>query len=262
MRAHGPSNGVVHTGFPRFFMFLGCQVSAYKFFLCVGIYIGTLTTAMLASSSGLSASRIGLAAMVCALAGIVGARLYHLLVYAPSYMRQRSFSAVWKLNRGGGGVFGALITFIPASFVAAAWLHIPAAVLWDHMGGGVLAGGFWIRLGCVFNGCCVGRESGSPISACLHDTDGARKPRVPVQFLEMGWWLIGLAAFLTLWARALPLGTFALAVLAWYGVGRFFLEPLREHPDLVFGRIRINQVIAALVAIGAGWALIVLNCPP
>jgi prolipoprotein diacylglyceryltransferase len=43
------------------------------------------------------------------------------------------------------------------------------------------------------------------------------------------------------------------------GLGRFFLEPLREHPDLVFGRIRINQVVAALLAIGAGGALIVLN---
>ena len=89
-------------------------------------------------------------------------------------------------------MFGALITLVPASLVAASWLDIPAAVLWDHMAGGVLAGGFWIRLGCVFNGCCIGRESGGPMSVRLHDIHGARKPRVPVQFLEMAWWLIGL----------------------------------------------------------------------
>ena len=47
-----------------------------------------------------------------------------------------------------------------------------------------------------------------------------------------------------------------LAVLAWYGVGRFFLEPLRERPDIVFGQVRINQVVAALLALGAGCALI------
>src|SRR5947209_13426358 len=104
MRADGSSNSVMNMGFPRFFTFLGYPVSAYKFFLCVGIYAGTLTTAMLASSSGLSPSCMGLAAMTCALAGIIGARLYHLLVHAPSYMRRRSFSAVWDLNRGGGGV--------------------------------------------------------------------------------------------------------------------------------------------------------------
>jgi phosphatidylglycerol---prolipoprotein diacylglyceryl transferase len=252
----------MNTGFPRFFTFNGYPVNAYKVFLCVGIYVGTLTTAMLASSSGLSPLRMGLAAMACALGGIIGARVYHLLVHAPSYMRQRSFNAVWDLSRGGGGVFGALITVVPASLVAASWLDIPAAVLWDHMGGGVLAGGLWIRLGCVFNGCCVGREWDGPISVRLHDVHGASKPRVPVQFLEMAWWLIGLAAFLTLWIRALPLGSYVLAVLAWYGVGRFFfLEPLREHPDLVFGRIRINQVVAALLAIGAGCALMVLDWP-
>jgi len=261
MPADGQSSSAANTGFPRFFTFHGYAVSAYKFFLCVGIYVGTLTTALLASSSGLSPSRVGLAAMACALAGIFGARLYHLLVHAPSYLRQRSFSAAWDLDRGGGGVFGALITFIPASFVAAAWLDIPAVVLWDHMAGGVLAGGFWIRLGCVFNGCCVGRASTSPISVRLHDIHGATKQRLPVQFLEMAWWLIGLAGFLALWTRALPLGSYALAVLAWYGLGRFFLEPLREHPDLLFGRIRINQVVAGLLAIGAGCALIVLNLP-
>src|SRR5262249_56430345 len=125
MPADGQSSSAANTGFPRFFTFYGYSVSAYKFFLCVGIYIGTLTTAMLASSSGLSPSRVGFAAMACALAGIIGARLYHLLVHAPSYVRQRSFSAVWNLNRGGGGVFGALITFIPASFVPAALLAIP-----------------------------------------------------------------------------------------------------------------------------------------
>jgi prolipoprotein diacylglyceryltransferase len=139
MSAHGQSNRAANTGFPRFFTFLGYPVSAYKFFLCVGIYVGTLMTALLANSSGLSPSRVGLAAMACALVGIIGARLYHLLVYAPRYLRQRSFRAAWDLDRGGGGVFGAPITFIPASFVAAAWLDIPAVVLWDHMAGGVLA---------------------------------------------------------------------------------------------------------------------------
>jgi phosphatidylglycerol---prolipoprotein diacylglyceryl transferase len=247
--------------FPRFFTFRGFTVSAFKFFLCVGIYVGTVATAMLASSSGLSPSRVGFAAMASALGGIIGARLYHLLVHAPSYMKQKSMDAIWDLGRGGGSVFGALITFIPASFVAAAWLDIPTAVLWDHMGVGVLAGGFWIRLGCVFNGCCVGRAWSGQFSMRLHDTHGVTKLRVPVQFLEMAWWLVGLLAFLLIWPNALRLGSYALAVLAWYGVGRFFLEPLREYPDLVFDRIRINLVVAAVLALGAGCALIVRDWP-
>jgi phosphatidylglycerol:prolipoprotein diacylglycerol transferase len=251
-----PTAGAVNAGFPRFFTFFGYSISSYKFFLCVGIYIGTLTTAALGSASGLSPLHVGLASMACALVGLIGARLYHLLVHAPTYMRQSSISALWDRSKGGFSVFGALAAFVPVSFVAAAWLDIPAAILWDRMGAGVLAGGFWVRLGCVFNGCCVGRVSGVRLSASLHDTRGVSKRRLPVQFMEMAWWLVGLAVFLILWPSALLAGSYALLVLAWYGVGRFFLEPLRERPDIVFGQVRINQVVAALLALGAGCALI------
>jgi prolipoprotein diacylglyceryltransferase len=242
--------------FPRFFTFFGYPVSSYKFFLCVGIYTGTLTTAAWASASGFSPLDVGLAAMACALVGMIGARLYHLILHAPIYIRRRSVSALWDTTAGGFSVFGAFFTFIPASFVAAAWLDIPIAVLWDQMAIGVLAGGFWVRLGCVFNGCCVGRVSNAPLSVSLHDTYGVIKRRLPVQFLEMAWWLAGLVAVLMIGPGALRFGSYALAVLAWYGVGRFFLEPLREYPDIVFDKVRINQVVAGLLAVGAGCALI------
>jgi len=251
-----PISVAVNTGFPRFFKIAGHWVNSYKFFLCAGIYIGTLATAALASSSGLSPLAIGLGAMTCALVGLIGARVYFLLVHAPFYLRQRSLSALWDPSGGGWSAFGTLLTFVPASFAAAAWLAIPPPVLWDHMGVGVLAGGFWVRLGCVFNGCCVGRETKSRLGVRLHDTRGVNKPRFPVQFLEMAWWLIGFVAFLMLWPSALPPGSYALAVVAWYGVGRFFLEPLREQPDVVFGRVRIDQIAAALLALAAGGALI------
>ena len=74
----------------------------------------------------------------------------------------------------------------------------------------------------------------------------------------MAWWLLGLAAFLGLWPSEFPTGSLALAVLAWYSAGRFVLEPLREEPDIVCGRVRINQLVAALLALGAGGALIVM----
>src|ERR1700730_17530894 len=42
----------------------------------------------------------------------------------------------------------------------------------------------------------------------------------------------------------------------WYGLGRFFLEPLREAPDIVAGGLRINQWVAAALVLGAGGALL------
>ena len=243
--------------FPRFFKIGRLCINSYKVCLCVGIYAGSLATAALADRAGLSPSQFGFAAMASALAGLFGARLYHLLVHAPAYLRLPSRRMLWDSRRGGWSVFGALLTFVPASIAAAALLQLPVTALWDYMGVGVLAGGFWIRLGCVFNGCCAGRETARPGGVWLHDSRGLWRRRIPVQFLEMAWWLLGLIGFLSLWPRPLPPGSYALGVLGWYGLGRFFLEPLRERPDTVFGRVRINQVVAGVLAIAAAGTLLI-----
>jgi prolipoprotein diacylglyceryltransferase len=153
------------------------------------------------------------------------------------------------------GVFGALLTVVPFSWVLASWLHMPWALLWDCLGAGIQFGGFWIRLGCVFNGCCGGRETTGRYGVCLHDTSGVRKRRIPVQFMEMAWWLIGGIVLIWLWPRAFQAGSYALGVLAWYGLGRFWLEPLRENPDVLVGKVLVNQVVAALLFMGAGGVL-------
>ena len=245
------------AGFPRFFWIGGVWINSYKVLLCVGIYAGTLATAALADRSGLSPLRIGIGAMACGLAGLIGARVYYLLVHAPVYLTRRSRNALWDINSGGWSVFGALLTLVPCSLLVARLAGLPAAVFWDYLGIGVLCGGFWVRLGCVFNGCCVGRETQGILGVRLHDAFGAEKRRVPVQFLEMAWWLLGVFAFLWLWPKGFPPGSYALGVLGWYGLGRFFLEPLREGPDLVFGTVRIDQVVAGLLALGAAAALAV-----
>ena len=255
MSSHLPAPAM--PGFPRFFKFGGYWVNSYRVFLCVGIYVGTLATAAAAEGSGLSPLRIGLGAAACALGGLVGARLYHVLLRAPAYIRRRSWRALWDLDQGGWSVLGAPLTFVPVSLAVAGLLHLPAAVFFDHMALGVVAGGFWIRLGCVFNGCCAGRETQGWLGVRLHDTRGVRKRRIPVQFLEMAWWALGLIAFLWLWPTPFPQGSYALGVLGGYGVGRFFLEPLREGPNVVFGGVRVNQMVAALLALVAGGALVI-----
>ncbi len=246
-------------GFPRDFRIAGAWINSYKVLLCVGIWVGSLATAALAQRSGLSPLRIGLAATISAVSGLAGARIYWLLSHARQVWAMGAWRAVWDGKRGGWSVFGALITFLPVSMIAARVLGMPAAVLWDHMAFGVLAGGFWIRCGCVFNGCCVGRESCGAWAVRLHDVQGVRKRRVPVQFLEMAWWLAGTVVFLAMWGTEWARGSYALGVLGWYAVGRSVLEPLREQRDLVGGRVPLDQVVAGLLAAGSGIGLALIN---
>jgi phosphatidylglycerol:prolipoprotein diacylglycerol transferase len=243
--------------FPRYFFIAGTWINSYQALLCVGIYAGSLATALVAQQSGLSPLRLGMAATLCALAGLVGARVYHVALNLGHYLNT-GWRGVSDRGRGGWGVFGALLTFVPATWLAAWLLALSPAVLWDHLSAGVLVGGFWIRLGCVFNGCCGGRETTGSFAVRLHNTAGVRSRRLPVQYLEMAWWALGAAIFYWCWPlRAAP-GSYALGVVAWYGAGRAVLEPMRECSDMV-GRIRVNQVVAVLLALGAGSALILLR---
>ncbi len=250
-----PDRGV---GYPQYFRIAGHWVNSYKVFLCVGLYGAILVISAFAERSGLSPLSVGLGCLVCAVGALFGARIYHLLVFAPVYLRQKSWASVWDSRRGGWSVFGGLPPLVLGSWLLAVLLHISPAVLWDFMSAGVLFGGFWVRLGCVFNGCCCGRETTSRLGMRLHDTRGVRKRRIPVQFLEMGWWVLGWIGFLAMWPRSLAHGAYALGVVAWYGLGRFWLEPLREKPDLVAGKIRVNQVVAAALAISAAIGLLIL----
>jgi prolipoprotein diacylglyceryltransferase len=246
----------MHPGFPRYFNIGGHWVNSYKVFLCIGIYAGTLVSAAVAERSGISPLRMGLACLGCAISGLVGARIYHLLVFAPHYLRRRSWAALWDSTRGGSSLFGALPALAASSFLLASLLQIPAAVFWDYMILGTVSGAMWVRLGCVFNGCCGGKGTTGGYGVWLHDTRGLRKRRIPVQFMEIGWWILAGAGLLWLWPRSFAPGTYALGVLCWYGLGRFWLELLRETPDLVSGRVRINQVAAGLLAIAAGGLLL------
>jgi len=123
-------------GFPRDFRIAGAWINSYKVMLCVGIWVGSLASAALAQKSGLSPLRIGLAAAVSAVAGLAGARIYYLVSHARHFLALGSWRALWDGTQGGWSVFGALLTFVPVTLLAARSVGVPAPELWDHLAHG------------------------------------------------------------------------------------------------------------------------------
>jgi prolipoprotein diacylglyceryltransferase len=247
------------TCYPRYFRILGYWINSYKFFLCIGLYVAVLVSAAVGQHSELSALRVGLASLTCAIAGLFTARVYFLVVSQLHGRTPIDWGNLWNPRDGGWSVFGSLFGVVPTSLLTCWAFSFPVGKFWDCLGPAILAGGPLVRLGCVFNGCCAGRKTDSRWGICLHDIHYAVRRRIPVQYLEIAWWLLGIASYLSVWPRPLAPGSYALAVLCWYGIGRFWLEPLRESCDMLFGRLRINQVVAALLAAGSGSALALLN---
>lgn len=243
-------------GYPRYFHIGGAWVNSYKVFLCVGIYLGVLLSAWVASRSGLSPLAVGAGSFLFAVVALIAARIYHIVTSFHLYRGEHFWSRAWDPRSGGWSIFGALAIF-PMSLGMNSVFGVPVPVFWDHMAVGIALGGAFIRFGCVCNGCCGGRETHGWLALRQHDTRGITKRRIPVQWLEIAWWLSASIALIWLWPLHWPAGCYAYAVLAWYGLGRSWLEPLRESPEIVWGRVRIDQVVAGLLALlaGAGFVL-------
>lgn len=248
-------------GLPRHFPIAGARVNSYKVFLCIGLCSGILLSAGVAVRSGLSPLRVGAAGLACAVLGLAGARAYHLAVNLGARPRPGSRASAWNPRGGGASVLGGLVV-VPMVLLGDSLFGVPGPALGDHLALGVALGGAWIRLGCVFNGCCVGRESRSRLAVLQHDVRGVRRRRLPAQWMEIAWWALACLGLALVWSWPRTPGACALGVLAWYGLGRAWMETLREPGDLLLGRIPVNQVVGAALAVAAGSALVFATIGP
>jgi phosphatidylglycerol:prolipoprotein diacylglycerol transferase len=104
------------------------------------------------------------------------------------------------------------------------------------------------RIGCLVQGCCLGKIC-EPAWYTLHDQAGvSRWPAVPVEF---AFNVILFAAALIAWRRQLFSGQLFHIYLISYGVFRFFHEFLRDTPNIA-GPISGYQIAAlCILSLGA-----------
>lgn len=234
-------------------------ISTYKICLSLGITAGALVSASVAQTAGDSPLRMGMASVSCALVGLVGARLLHLWLFRRLATSGRWWLASDNSASDGASFFGAVGAIALWSWFLCTWLQVPLASFGDRMIGGLIVAAIGMRLGCVCHGCCGGLPTSRWYGLTMHDLSGRRERRIPVPWLEIAWWLLAALVLIAVLPLALAPGSSALSVLAWYGLGRFLLEPLRQKPDLLAGRIRIHQLLAAVLALLAVAGLVVLN---
>ena len=249
----------VMRALPRNFHFGRRTVPIYRLFVAVGIYFGIVLSTIVAKRNGIPVVPWGLAVASCALAGLIGARIYHLILFRSLYRDSDRPNQLWDRSSAGGGLFGGLFAVAIISPATAAMTGVSFGVFWDYLTIALLIGAIFTRLGCFFNGCCGGRETASRFFALAWPNQrGECKRRIPVQLLEVGWLILAGGGLIYYFPRPHPPGTIALAALAWYGVGRTILEPLREEPDKV-ARVRINQVFAIFLTFCSVLLLVLLD---
>lgn len=207
------------------------------------------------------------------LAGIVGARLWHVFTPPPSMVEQ-GITTQWYLmhpldmfniRNGGLGIPGAVIGGSLAlwifcrskkiSFLTWADIVVPGVALAQAIG----------RWGNFFNQELYGKPTNLPWKIYidpLHRVPGYENYNYfhPLFLYESIWNILNMA--LLLWAARrfenwLKPGDLFLAYMIMYAIGRFFLEFLRLDASQV-GGINFNQTFMVVVAIVAG-VLLFLN---
>ena len=175
---------------------------------------------------------------------VICARLYYCAFRWEEYKANPiSILHIWN---GGlaiyGGVIGAVIGIIVHSKIKK--IKIPA--LLDLVALGFLIGQCIGRWGNFFNREAFGAETDSFLRMGLFNTKTqAWEYHHPTFLYESVWNLVGFVLLHQLSKKRKYDGQIALGYVAWYGLGRAFIEGLRTD-SLYWGPIRVSQLLAAI----------------
>lgn len=221
----------------------GFDIQAYSALLCVGAIAGIAAGTYAGTLRGLDAGRTLAALLALVLPAVAGSRL---LFVAANWGRFRNdFGRVWRIAEGGASLYGGLILMFLVSGPLLGALLLPFGSFWDAVIITLLTGMVFTRVGCLLNGCCAGRPAHGPLSLCLPDHHGVWRRRMPTQILEGGLGGLLLIASIALWDRLPFPGAVALADVAAYSVGRWFLDSTREEASIDrIGSVNVNRAIA------------------
>jgi phosphatidylglycerol:prolipoprotein diacylglycerol transferase len=144
-------------------------VYGYGLMLVIGFLAAAQLAKRLARRCGLNGDLFVNAAILALLAGIVGARLCHIIENFSDFTDPRHSAGenLWRminLTSGGLTFYGGFLLAFPLLVWYAIRKGIPLRLGMDIVAPCLMVGLGFGRLGCFFNGCCHGAECDSPLA--------------------------------------------------------------------------------------------------
>jgi phosphatidylglycerol---prolipoprotein diacylglyceryl transferase len=225
----------------------GLKIHWYGIMIALGLYAGIQVALRDAPRRGINRDQLMNVALLAAVLGIAGGRLYYVVQNNPSFYvhHPAQIIAVWQ---GGMAFFGAMFGGALAMAISAWRWRIPFWSLLDVGALGLTIGQAIGRVGNIINGDIVGyKTNGWGFEYTNPNTFGPLN--VPVQPASLYELLISLALFLILWnlrTRIHPEGMLAMIYVVLYSVTQFFIFFLRDN-ILVLGGLKQAQVTSLIV---------------
>ena len=235
----------------------------YGVIIAVGVLLASVYILRRVKQFGLSEDDILNMLLVGLPSAIVCARLYYVVFEWDQFFGPGiPWYKFLDIRSGGLAIYGGVIGAVIALLIYTRVKKQPVLPYLDVMGLGLLIGQAVGRWGNFFN-----REAHGSVTDCflrMGLIEGGRQIYVHPTFLyESVWNLIGLLLLHFLSKKRKFDGQVFLYYLAWYGLGRAFIEGLRTD-SLYIGSFRVSQLLAAvtcLVSVGILLYMLALKRP-
>ena len=192
---------------------------------------------------------------------IIGARLYYVVFYLDLYRNADGsldwgrMVAVWD---GGIAIYGAVIAAVLVVVLYSQYKKVSTAAMLDAGSLGLILGQIIGRWANFVNREAFGGETDLPWRMRVWISEFQYADVHPTFFYESMWNLIGLLLLLFVVSKGRRFdGENACFYFLWYGIGRFWIEGLREDSLFlfdwtVFGNpIRVSQALSLVLVVGA-----------
>lgn len=248
-----PGLGIELNPSPIAFSVFGKDIYWYGVIIALGFLAAYLVALRKAKKFGFTEDDILDMVFWAIPAGVIGARLYYCIFYWDLY-RDDPISCLY-IWEGGLAIYGGVIAGALGLMLFSKLKKRPLGVTLDLAAFGVIIGQIFGRWGNFFNREAHGSETDSLFRMGLYE-GGAVRYFHPTFLYESVWNLIGLVLMHLISRRRKFDGEIALFYLAWYGLGRMWVEGLRTDSLYLFGTgIRVSQLVAALCLLVFGGLL-------
>lgn len=230
------------------------KIHWYAIFIIFGVILGTFLAGLEAKRVNLSTSDVLDFVLYALPFSIFGARAYYVIFNFSEYLDHPSeIFAVWH---GGLAIYGGLLTGVICLFIFCKKRKLPIFLFLDVGSPSVLLAQAIGRWGNFANQEAYGLETTQHfLSSTLHlpafivkgmNIDGVYYQ--PTFLYESVWNFLGLFLILCLRHRKNIYleGEIFWQYVAWYSLGRFFIEGVRTDSLMIFGDFRISQILSII----------------
>lgn len=220
------------------FTVFGHNIYWYGVIICFGFVLAALYVRARVADFGCTADQLVDCLILCVPIGILCARIYY-VAFEWDYYSQ-NLGQLFSTRSGGLAIYGAVIGVIVTLWVYGRVKKVPFTALCDLAAFGLLIGQCVGRWGNFVNAEAHGGATGLPWGMSIDGGD----PVHPTFLYESLWNLLGFALLHFYAKKRRFSGEIALLYIAWYGLGRFWIEGLRTD-SLYLGPVRVSQALAA-----------------